>query len=256
MTMKLRTGLTTGLCICAGLGIMTSPVWFSSYMHDSPSAKSPSHASACANGYYALTFDDGPFPGHTENLVATLKKLHVRATFFNVGQRAKKYPNLVKLERTVGEVENHSWNHKNYTKFKTTAAIVRNIRKTQKAIGGDAKFMRPPYGGTNAKVRAAIRKTGMIETMWTIDTDDWEPPHTHRKLIKRAARVERGGIILMHDGWPYVIYTLPALIDNMKKNQMCSGKLEETVKASPSMMPGRYNTIYTNYPFLVKAGKP
>jgi len=243
------------MCIIAGLGIMTSPVWFSSWMHDNQTASGSAPVPPCKNGYYALTFDDGPYPGHTENLVATLKKLHVRATFFNVGKRARAHPELVKLEQTVGEVENHSWNHKNYVHFKSKRAIIHNIHKTQRYLGGNSKYMRPPYGGTNKMVRAAIRETGLIEAMWTIDTDDWAPPHTHKKLIKRASRVEDGGIILMHDGWPYVIYTLPALIANLKQHHMCSGKLVTTAKASSSM-PGRDDTVYNSYPFHVKAGKP
>jgi peptidoglycan-N-acetylglucosamine deacetylase len=246
------------MCICAGLGIMTSPVWFSSWIHETNAGQGSADASAsvpaCKNGYYALTFDDGPYPGHTDKLVATLKKLHVRATFFNVGERARKYPNLVALQRTVGEVENHSWKHKNYVHMKSKTAIVRDILKTQRAIGGNSKYMRPPYGGTNIVVRAAIRQAGLIETMWTVDTEDWAAPHTHRKVIKRAMEVHNGGVILMHDGWPYIIYTLPAMIDKLNNKHMCSGKLQPTVK--PSAMPGRERDKYHAYPFYVKAGKP
>lgn len=256
--MRMRTVLTTGICICAGLGIMTSPVWFSSWMHETDAASgrdvATQAASSCMNGYYALTFDDGPFPGHTDKLIAMLKKLHVRATFFNVGKRAKKHPELVALQRTVGEVENHSWNHKNYVHFKTKAAIVHNIRKTQRVLG-NSTYIRPPYGGTNAKVRAAIRKAGLTEAMWTVDTDDWRPPYTHRKVINHALMVKNGGIILMHDGWPYDIYALPELVAKLTALHMCSGKLQTTEQIS-SRMPGKDKDIYHSYPFKVRAGKP
>src|SRR3954454_22367840 len=83
--MKFRAYLTTTFCAFAGLGIMTSPVWFSDWVHPAASSSASEHRTkqSCKNGYYALTFDDGPFPGHTDKLVATRKRLHVRATFFN-----------------------------------------------------------------------------------------------------------------------------------------------------------------------------
>jgi peptidoglycan/xylan/chitin deacetylase (PgdA/CDA1 family) len=238
------------------MSIMTSPVWFSSWMHGTAqSAPQTAAENPCRNGYYALTFDDGPYPGHTEELVKMLKKLHVRAVFFNVGRRAHHNPTLVALQRTVGQVENHSWNHKNYIHFKTTAHIVRNIKKAQRVLGGKSIYMRPPYGGTNAMVRRAIAQAGLVETMWTVDTDDWSKPYTHRKILQHTEGVRDGDIILLHDGWPYTIYTLPEIVDQMKAKGLCSGKLVVT-SGLTSRMPGKDKDQYHSYPFRVRAGKP
>lgn len=251
--MRLRTYITTTFCVLAGIGVMTSPVWFSDWVHPPASATAAQHVDPCKNGYYALTFDDGPFPGYTEKLVATLKRLNVRATFFNVGNRAKRYPELVALERTVGTVEAHSWSHHNYIHM-TRGEIERDIERTRQAIGGRVRLSRPPYGGTKSAVRAAIRKAGMVETMWTVDTEDWKAPHTHRKVIRLAMAVQEGGVILMHDGWPYIIYTLPEVIQKLQDRHMCAGKLYASTQ--PSLMPGRLGRPYDAYPFHVRAGTP
>src|SRR4051794_30120938 len=115
---KLKNKIMVLLCVLVGCTFMASPVFFSDYVHgESMNTKSIfpldqiTRDYNCEQGYYALTFDDGPFPQTTPQLVETLKANNIPATFFNVGRQADLYPELIKLEETYGGgvVAGHSY---------------------------------------------------------------------------------------------------------------------------------------------------
>jgi peptidoglycan/xylan/chitin deacetylase (PgdA/CDA1 family) len=237
---------------------MASPVFFSDYVQgQSTNTESVfpldkiTRDYNCETGYYALTFDDGPFPGHTEDLVAVLKKYHIPATFFNTGQHASANPELVALERTVGAVAGHSYGHDDYTKLHPTV-IASDIKRTLGVLP-ESHFFRPPYGATNPDVRKAIQDAGQTEAMWTVDTKDFEAPYTVEKLVKKAAEVKDGGIILLHDGWPNTVRAIPSIVNDLHARGLCPGHLVKTRKATEIMMDAG---SYSPYPFNVKAVKP
>jgi len=243
------------ICTVLGVGVMTSPAWFSTLGQGGRATASPGAAFSLRTDpcerYYALTFDDGPFPGHTENLVAALRKSRASATFFNTGAHAKEHPDLVALERTVGPVGGHSFGDDNYTKLHPTV-VASDIRRTMMTLGPSAKFYRPPFGASNPDVRKAIKHAGLLEVMWTVDTDDSEPPYTAEKLIKAAAAVDDGGIILLHDGWPDTAAAVPAIVNDLRARGLCPGKLVATTK--PQIMQDAGG--YFPYRFYAKAVKP
>lgn len=256
--MKLINRVKVVTCVFAGCAFMASPVFFSDYVQgQSTNTQSVfpldkiTRDYNCESGYYALTFDDGPFPGHTEDLVAVLKKDKIPATFFNTGQHAAENPELVALERTVGPVAGHSYGHDDYTKLHPTV-IASDIKRTL-AVLPNSHFFRPPYGATNPNVRRAIKDAGQAEAMWTVDTKDFEAPYTVERLVKKAAEVKDGGIILLHDGWPNTVRAIPSIVNDLHARGLCPGHLVKTQKETQIMMDAG---SYSPYPFNVKAVKP
>src|SRR5215213_3983094 len=107
--------VTVALLLAATAG--GSPLTLGAPTRVPPARANPSRAIAesvkCSptKGYYALTFDDGPYPATTGRLVTALKEAGAVATFFDVGERAAAHPDLVELQRTAGQVANHSYTH-------------------------------------------------------------------------------------------------------------------------------------------------
>ena len=236
---------------------MASPVFFSDYVHgESTNTKSIfpldkiTRDYTCEQGYYALTFDDGPFPQTTEHLIDVLKTNHIPATFFNVGHQAALHPELVKLEDQYGVVGGHSYGHDNYADLHPTV-VAEDIRKTVATMPG-VKFYRPPYGASNPDVRRELHKAGLVETMWTVDTKDFAPPYNKERLIAATSKVKDGGIILLHDGWPSTIKAIVPIVDDLLARGLCPGKLMETDE--PQIMQDAGSLL--PYPFNAKAVKP
>jgi peptidoglycan/xylan/chitin deacetylase (PgdA/CDA1 family) len=154
-------------------------------------------------GYVALTYDDGPDPGSTTDLLAALRAAGARATFFNIGAHQRKTPELVRAQLTAGMwIGNHSWSHPRLTSLDRTAVadeLTRVQVLTRRLTGRSPLLFRPPYGETNAEVRRVATELGMAEVLWTVDTEDWNGAST-AGIVAAAATLEPGGVLLMHDG--------------------------------------------------------
>lgn len=148
----------------------------------------------------ALTFDDGPHPEITKQILALLEKYNAKATFFMIGSRVQYYPGLVREVRENGhELGNHTWTHPVLTKM-SPADIEKEYNSTEEAIihatGEHSTVFRPPYGAINEEVRNIIPCKSIN---WTIDTLDWKY-HDSEKLfpmVKKA--LHNNAIVLMHD---------------------------------------------------------
>jgi peptidoglycan/xylan/chitin deacetylase (PgdA/CDA1 family) len=154
-------------------------------------------------GYVALTYDDGPDPGSTTDLLAALRAVGARATFFNIGAHQRRAPELVRAQLTAGMwIGNHSWSHPRLTAL-DRAAVADELTRTQvltrRLTGHPPVLFRPPYGETNAEVRHVAAGLGMAEVLWTVDTEDWNGAST-ADIVAAAATLEPGGVLLMHDG--------------------------------------------------------
>jgi peptidoglycan/xylan/chitin deacetylase (PgdA/CDA1 family) len=153
----------------------------------------------------ALTYDDGPNPPYTDQILAVLRTEHVRATFFVVGRAVSAYPRVVQSEVEDGNaIGNHTWSHGHLVLY-DGANLRRTLERTDAAIYAATKLhtriMRPPYGGRDWLVLQEVRKLGYTPVMWSVPlANDWEYPPA--RLI--AARVLRyvgdGAIIDLHDG--------------------------------------------------------
>lgn len=187
----------------------------------------------------ALTFDDGPNPQTTPQILDILDQEHVRATFFVVGSRVPGQEGLLRrMYRNGNEIGNHSWNHPNLTKL-SPEQIAEQVNKTQQAVvaaGVPAPHLfRPPYGAVNAKVQSNIP---LSIALWNVDPVDWEssnPTQLTQAIIDQA---KPGGVLDLHDIYPGTVEALRPAIEVLKtRYQLVT--FSEMMALSPGQ-PGLY----------------
>jgi len=148
-----------------------------------------------------LTFDDGPHPVHTAEVLDVLRRHGARATFFVVGRMVERFPDLFSRILLEGHtVANHTWNHENLAKL-SGEAIDRTIERTQEILGANATAcMRPPYGALDDLARQRADEHGLDVIMWSASANDWLDVTAEEIAKWIVAGAVDGGIILMHDG--------------------------------------------------------
>lgn len=152
----------------------------------------------------ALTFDDGPWPGTTAQILDVLDQYGAKATFFVLGTQARANADLLRRVRGAGhEIGIHTWRHSKLTHL-SFAAIVADLRRCQELLtqitGEPVRLMRPPYGAINASVQAASAQLGLRPVLWTSDTQDWRRPGEAAIFKRIMSSARPGAIILCHDG--------------------------------------------------------
>ncbi len=154
----------------------------------------------------ALTFDDGPSPSYTPSILAILKQHAARATFFQLGVCAVGHQDLVRAVVAGGhEIAVHSWKHPQLTKL-SSAQVQDDLRRCidlfHKIAGPDLPihWMRPPYGATNASVKASIEAVGLKQILWNVDPNDWKRPGASVIYQRIMNGARDGAVVLMHDG--------------------------------------------------------
>ena len=148
----------------------------------------------------ALTFDDGPNPDVTPQILELLKRYDAQATFFMLGSRVQYYPEIVKSIYDQGhEIGNHTWNHPQLTKM-SEAQILKEYSSTEQAIiqaiGVPSTVFRAPYGASNSLVKNTIDSSHVL---WSIDTEDWKHRSANKILPYVENSMHNNAIILMHD---------------------------------------------------------
>ena len=163
----------------------------------------------------ALTFDDGPNPNTTPVALELLKKYNAKGTFFMVGKAVAGNEEIIKQVVAEGhQIGNHSWSHPLLTKISLEQAksqINDTTEALKKASGQDVHIMRPPYGGINATIQAAVDQSFIL---WDVDTLDWKNRNT-ASIMKEVRKARPGSIILMHDVHQTSINALPSVIQNL-----------------------------------------
>ncbi|HXD71397.1 MAG TPA: polysaccharide deacetylase family protein, partial [Gaiellales bacterium] len=156
----------------------------------------------------ALTFDDGPWPGQTMQVLAVLRRFRARATFFTVGNLAEHFPRIIQAEQRQRGVlvEDHSWSHPLTPPFgEQRPGVVREqigrARSTLIAEGVTPTLFRPPGGGWSDQVVAIASSMGCRVVLWSVDPRDWAPGRTAKGIARSVlSHVEAGSIVIMHDG--------------------------------------------------------
>jgi peptidoglycan-N-acetylglucosamine deacetylase len=152
----------------------------------------------------ALTFDDGPYPNTTAQILAVLRRHDARATFFVCGDQLPGRHDLVRREVAQGcEVGIHSWSHTAFTRL-SSAALRHDLQRCDAAlrplVGQPLRYVRPPYGATNRAIAAVIRGCGYRQVLWSVDTNDWRRPGANTVAYRILAWSHDRGIVLCHDG--------------------------------------------------------
>ena len=171
----------------------------------------------------ALTFDDGPNPTYTPQILGVLTQYHVPATFEIVGYEGAARPDLLKLEVADGmTLTNHTWDHAslislNPGQFAGEVDATTNL--IQSVTGQTVKCVRPPYGYTNASVVAQLAQRDLGELLWDIDPSDYTTPGTSAITSRVLSALHPGAIIIMHDGGgdrSQTVAALPAIITGIE----------------------------------------
>jgi len=181
--------------------------------------------------YVAITFDDGPDPLYTPEILDILKDKGVPATFFLVGKNAESYPDIAKrIAREGHSIGNHTYSHRSLIPL-SAKGQEEEIKKCEAAIekvtGVRPVLFRPPRGVYTAFARKLLKNERYTIVLWDVSAMDWAelPPD---KIVERVVKsVKPGSIILFHDSGDLVTYkggnrtstveALPRVIDELKK---------------------------------------
>lgn len=154
----------------------------------------------------SLTFDDGPSPFTTPFLLNLLDRYNLKATFFIIGEKAEKYPDLMVDILAGGHtVGNHSWQHDNLLMLRSRRKLGQDIRKTQEILnrfGVQAHVFRPPAGITNPRLKSILQKEKLLTVTFScrpFDRGNTNVIHLADRVIRR---LKPGNIILLHDNAP------------------------------------------------------
>jgi peptidoglycan/xylan/chitin deacetylase (PgdA/CDA1 family) len=153
----------------------------------------------------ALTFDDGPDPEVTPRVLDRLDEAGMTATFFLIGERAARYPALVReIVRRGHAVENHSHRHSTAFAFYGLARMQRELEAAQAAIADAAGvapvFFRAPFGIRSPLLDPVLARCGLHYVSWTRRGFDTVARSSARVLERLARGAAAGDIFLLHDG--------------------------------------------------------
>jgi peptidoglycan/xylan/chitin deacetylase (PgdA/CDA1 family) len=231
------TGIAATAVLVLALGLPTAAASLASgpaNRADSPrtsaSCPEPSYGPLCyAPGgakTVALTFDDGPGKT-TARILKILRRYHVTASFFNIGQNMAARPRLVRRESRQGFLlGNHTWNHPDMAELSRSqqaAEMDRVISEQRKLIGTVPCVFRPPYGDYDTTTLRLAQRRRMAVWLWSVDTEDWKADGSSAAYwVSRIVRLaEQEGdalanpVVLMHNspaGNPATALALPRTI--------------------------------------------
>ena len=166
-----------------------------------------------------LTFDDGPNPGVTPQVLEILDRFEVKATFFCVGENVSRFPDVFdEVKRRGHTVGNHTFNHLKGFEY-STDDYVRNVKKASEFI--DSRLFRPPHGQIKPSQIKALKDDYLI-IMWDFITYDYDKRIEPEKIIAEVKKRSRNGsIVVFHDSLKAeknVLQVLPEALRFWKEN--------------------------------------
>ncbi len=166
----------------------------------------------------ALTFDDGPHPRYTEQLLDGLKERNVVATFFVTGENAQNYPNIIRREQEEGHlIGNHTYSHIQLSSGNREAfreELVKTNEILENITGEKVSFVRPPYGSWD---KSFEKELNMFPVLWNIDPMDWCSHNAECIAEKVVEKAGDGDIILMHDYYDTSVTAALEVVDVLQK---------------------------------------
>ncbi|HXZ30152.1 MAG TPA: polysaccharide deacetylase family protein [Dehalococcoidia bacterium] len=154
----------------------------------------------------ALTFDDGPNEPYTSHVLSILEQYRIKATFFIIGQNARRYPETCRRIVTAGNViGNHSYYHQKSLCLRRGKTVARDIEMARRAIyectGLEPKLFRPPHGFRTPWLMRTVRHLGYMVVTWDNMTSDWKAEKSGEEIVQTIIqRAKPGGVIVLHDG--------------------------------------------------------
>ncbi len=153
-----------------------------------------------------LTYDDGPHPDNTPEILATLKKHRVKATFFMIGQWMETYPDLVRQAINDGHtIGYHAYRHKSLknTSFRQLRKDIHQVRKLEKMFNHKIRLYRPPFGDLTLSGIVLWALSGRKIVLWNLDSRDSFDSYDEILRNLKLKRLLGGEIVLFHDDYKY-----------------------------------------------------
>ncbi len=152
----------------------------------------------------ALTYDDGPYPPYTQQLLAILQRNHVKATFYEIGQRIQEHPEVSRQVFLAGhELGNHSYSHQSMW-LRSPEFLATEIDSTNRLLRAAGvttpPSFRPPWGQRLFMLPYLLHQRGERLVIYDVDSVDYEAPNIQFIIDNVVNHVQPGSIVLMHDG--------------------------------------------------------
>lgn len=169
----------------------------------------------------SITFDCAWGAADIPEILSTLKKADIKATFFVVGQWAEKYPEAVKMIAQDGhDIANHSYSHfrmGTLDRGKISSEIKQCSDLLEQLSGVKCDLFRAPYGDYNNNLLLEARKQGYYTIQWDVDSLDWKPGISQNEILQRIKmKIRPGSIILFHNDTPHTAALLPEIVSELK----------------------------------------
>lgn len=179
-----------------------------------------------------LSFDDGPDPIHTPEILAVLNKHSIKAFFFVIGEKAENHPAILKqIENDGHQIGNHTYSHHPLFSMQSGKKVRKEIEQCDAAIRSiinrDTLYFRPPIGYTNPIIARALKKLNKHSVGWELRSYDsviTQPEALKERLLKN---IRPSQIVLLHDNLPQTSAMLDAFIVEAQKNGIIFANKEE-----------------------------
>lgn len=178
-----------------------------------------------------LTFDDGPDPVHTNQVLDILQKYEIKALFFVIGKKATEHPELIRRMLDEGhEIGNHTQNHPiffaMYSRKKIAAEIDEAAKNLEALTGKEIPLFRPPIGYMNPSIASQLKKRKLNVVGWNVRS--YDSFKNEEQLLTRLIRLtKKGSIVLMHDNLAHTSEVLEAYIQRTQSNGIIFAKQEQ-----------------------------
>jgi peptidoglycan/xylan/chitin deacetylase (PgdA/CDA1 family) len=195
----------------------------------------PIYCAGPSGNEVAFTFDDGPGP-YTYLALRKLRQAGERATFFVVGRSMNFFPGWLRRELAVAAIGDHTYTHPELPLL-SPAQIVSEIITTEHMIqaqtGQRVYLFRPPYGARNAEVDQIVKRLGLLEIMWSMDSRDSLGANWAGIIHNAEAGLHPGAIILFHENRGQTIRALTTLLSVLHRRHLRSVSLPELFATDP-----------------------
>jgi peptidoglycan-N-acetylglucosamine deacetylase len=198
----------------------------------------------------ALTFDDGPNEPYTSQVLSVLEQYRIKATFFIIGQNARRYPETCRQIVAAGNaLGNHSYHHHKSLCLRRGKTVTRDIEMARQAIyectGLEPKLFRPPHGFRTPWLMRTVRNLGYTVVTWDNMTSDWNAEKSGEEIVQAILqRAKPGGVIVLHDGRDtrlrydrsHMLQALPSVIEALVEKGFEFATIPELLESEEELL--------------------